>query len=163
MRILCTICTEVFDGIRDVSVVPCGHMFHSACLGRWLSQSMTCPQCRNHVTLKSTIHKLFFNQPDANDGDHFSNVTRLESELEEAQIALRQKDREKNDLITEKAAREETLEQLKQRYRYVLQFQYDISASLLVIPWPFPKKGHSPRMFAHFFLFLKIFLHLRLM
>ena len=117
MRILCSICTEVFDGISDVSVVPCGHMFHSSCLGQWIAQSLTCPQCRSRITLKSTIHKLFFNQSDTQSEYNLSNLSRLENELEGAKLALREKKHEKNNFITEKVAMKVKIEQLKESCR----------------------------------------------
>ena len=42
----CSIClTEVNDG-EDTILLPCGHMFHDACVTKWLKIHNTCPLCR---------------------------------------------------------------------------------------------------------------------
>lgn len=39
----CAICWERMDSARKL---PCGHMFHNACLRSWLEQDTSCPTCR---------------------------------------------------------------------------------------------------------------------
>ncbi|NXX18065.1 TRAIP ligase, partial [Podargus strigoides] len=58
----CTICSDFFDNERDVAAVPCGHIFHRACLVQWFdtAPSRTCPQCRIQVGRRHIINKLFF-------------------------------------------------------------------------------------------------------
>ena len=42
----CSIClTEVNEG-EDTILLPCGHMFHDACVTKWLKIHNTCPLCR---------------------------------------------------------------------------------------------------------------------
>ena len=42
----CSIClTEVNEG-EDTILLPCGHMFHEACVTKWLQIHNTCPLCR---------------------------------------------------------------------------------------------------------------------
>ncbi|NWH95543.1 TRAIP ligase, partial [Aegithalos caudatus] len=62
IRAHCTICSDFFDNERDVAAVPCGHTFHQACLFQWFdtAPSRTCPQCRNQVSKRHIIKKLFF-------------------------------------------------------------------------------------------------------
>ncbi|NWW32041.1 TRAIP ligase, partial [Panurus biarmicus] len=62
IRAHCTICSDFFDNERDVAAVPCGHTFHQACLLQWFdtAPSRTCPQCRNQVSKRHIINKLFF-------------------------------------------------------------------------------------------------------
>ncbi|NXR20049.1 TRAIP ligase, partial [Cinclus mexicanus] len=62
IRAFCTICSDFFDNERDVAAVPCGHTFHQACLLQWFdtAPSRTCPQCRNQVSKRHIINKLFF-------------------------------------------------------------------------------------------------------
>lgn len=126
MRIQCTICTDVFDGSSDISVVPCGHMFHNKCLGTWISQNMSCPQCRTRVTHKSIVHKLFLDlaeplPPGVNDAE---TVVRLEGELDGARLALGQKEHEKNCLMAEKSALMEKLTQITESYKLVFLLEY---------------------------------------
>ncbi|NXQ46948.1 TRAIP ligase, partial [Catharus fuscescens] len=82
IRAHCTICSDFFDNERDVAAVPCGHTFHQACLFQWFdtAPSRTCPQCRNQVSRKHIINKLFFDvtleeqaAPDAESLQHLAS------------------------------------------------------------------------------------------
>jgi hypothetical protein len=43
----CCICQEDFDNQKPFKRTPCGHYFHTECLGPWLKNfSRTCPICR---------------------------------------------------------------------------------------------------------------------
>jgi len=44
----CSICYDVIYQ-HDVRMLPCAHLFHPACIQRWMKQTPTCPVCRNHV------------------------------------------------------------------------------------------------------------------
>lgn len=118
MKVLCTICTELFDGTNDISAVPCGHIFHSGCLSRWLETSLTCPQCRMRVTRKSVIPRLFINQPDRLDGDGDDPApSQLVNELETLQANVRQKEFEISKMLAEKLSAEEKLGQAKENFK----------------------------------------------
>lgn len=118
MKVLCTICTELFDGTHDISAVPCGHIFHSGCVSRWLETSLTCPQCRMRVTRKSVIPKLFFSQPDKLDGDGDEPApSQLVNQLETMQAGARQKDFEISRMLAEKLSAEEKLGQAKEDFK----------------------------------------------
>lgn len=43
---LCTICCESCAGDRETTPLPCGHVFHAACLAPWLFRRQSCPNCR---------------------------------------------------------------------------------------------------------------------
>ena len=46
----CAICMQEYKTNRRVSRLPCGHIFCSDCLCRWLTrQSATCPVCRHPI------------------------------------------------------------------------------------------------------------------
>ena len=45
----CAICKENFVSDRFYKPLPCGHAFHSHCIGQWLSRNMKCPTCRGNV------------------------------------------------------------------------------------------------------------------
>lgn len=44
----CTICTDAIASARATTLV-CGHIFHQACIGKWLERANTCPLCRADV------------------------------------------------------------------------------------------------------------------
>jgi len=121
---VCTICTELFDTSRDVSALRCGHLFHADCLTPWLTQSMTCPQCRQKVTKASIVSKLYFSRPDVDDsvaGEPSSaesqELSRVTLRLEEAQNKLCVRDRELKKLSAEKSAVDDRANQLTESYR----------------------------------------------
>jgi len=119
---VCTICTELLDHLREVSALRCGHLFHAECLATWLSQSMTCPQCRQKVTRANIIHKLFFSRPDADDsvlGEPGTalELSRVASKLEEVQNKLCLRDREMAKLLAEKSAVDDKATELTESYR----------------------------------------------
>lgn len=47
----CVICCEEFRPRKHVRRLPCGHMFCSKCIAKWVvKQSATCPTCRCSLT-----------------------------------------------------------------------------------------------------------------
>jgi hypothetical protein len=43
----CSICLDDYKGDEYMRRLPCGHQFHSDCVGRWLvERSATCPLCK---------------------------------------------------------------------------------------------------------------------
>ncbi|CAL9043057.1 unnamed protein product [Musa banksii] len=46
----CRVCLARFEPESVVNRLPCGHLFHKACLETWLDhRHATCPLCRTHV------------------------------------------------------------------------------------------------------------------
>mmetsp|Transcript_69891 Transcript_69891/g.198065 ORF Transcript_69891/g.198065 Transcript_69891/m.198065 type:complete len:286 (-) Transcript_69891:223-1080(-) len=45
----CPVCLEAFSAERSISGTPCGHCFHTDCLGGWLRVARTCPLCREDL------------------------------------------------------------------------------------------------------------------
>jgi hypothetical protein len=46
---LCAVCLCEFED-EDVCIqLPCEHLFHEACVSRWLQQDSSCPQCRFNI------------------------------------------------------------------------------------------------------------------
>ena len=74
----CTICLEGLQigddpSFRAISVTPCGHMFHHACLKRWIGMTPTCPKCRGGV--HHVVERLF---PDSVPTDQGEKIKKLE-------------------------------------------------------------------------------------
>lgn len=45
----CAICLRGFPDVVAVYDLPCGHVFHAACLRIWLARHLTCPMCRRSI------------------------------------------------------------------------------------------------------------------
>lgn len=45
----CSICLEKFSEGEGVIRLPCGHMYHHACLEPWMQAHQLCPYCRASV------------------------------------------------------------------------------------------------------------------
>ena len=46
MEISCAICLESFGTSCDIAAIPCGHVFHEACIKKWQGAQKNCAQCR---------------------------------------------------------------------------------------------------------------------
>lgn len=44
---ICIICRE--DMVNTSKKLPCGHIFHTACLRSWFQRQQTCPTCRLNI------------------------------------------------------------------------------------------------------------------
>jgi transmembrane E3 ubiquitin-protein ligase len=43
----CVICmSQIYDQYKTYMVTPCGHVFHTRCLVRWMEVKLECPTCR---------------------------------------------------------------------------------------------------------------------
>ena len=63
MEVECTTCLESFTSKCDISTTPCGHVFHTECMRKWLKNEKSCPQCRKPCTEKQMI-KIYFSGSD---------------------------------------------------------------------------------------------------
>ena len=61
MNIACSTCLESFTSGSDISTTPCGHVFHTGCITRWLDRNNNCSQCRKGCEIGQII-KLFFSE-----------------------------------------------------------------------------------------------------
>ena len=60
MNAACSTCLGSFTSISDISATPCGHVFHTDCIEKWLQNgSKSCSQCRKDFQRRE-ITKLFF-------------------------------------------------------------------------------------------------------
>ena len=48
----CAVCLEEFKNGTNVTKLKCGHLFCSDCIEKWLSNSITCPCCRQNPEFK---------------------------------------------------------------------------------------------------------------
>ncbi|MCJ1250506.1 hypothetical protein MMC30_007734 [Trapelia coarctata] len=48
----CSICMDTLEIGAEVTELPCKHWFHGECVGAWLREHDTCPQCRRGIMPK---------------------------------------------------------------------------------------------------------------
>lgn len=46
---ICTICLSNYEVEEKIKVLPCSHIFHPACIDRWLDSKNKCPICKHDV------------------------------------------------------------------------------------------------------------------
>lgn len=51
----CSICLDDFQLGKEVNSLSCNHLFHSACIRRWLLETNTCPVCREGRAVRGSI------------------------------------------------------------------------------------------------------------
>ena len=61
MNFACSTCLESFTSECDISTTPCGHVFHTDCITRWLDDNKNCSQCRKDCEIWQ-ITKLYFSE-----------------------------------------------------------------------------------------------------
>ena len=47
----CAICLEPLTVHNHISVLTCGHIFHTPCIYAWLHKKQTCPYCYGDVRI----------------------------------------------------------------------------------------------------------------
>jgi len=45
----CSICIEEFQKGQRMKTLPCLHVFHDACIDKWLTFNATCPICKHVI------------------------------------------------------------------------------------------------------------------
>ena len=45
----CSICLENYNKGDKISILSCGHYYHSECLNRWIEKKEECPLCRIEI------------------------------------------------------------------------------------------------------------------
>ncbi|KAI8532464.1 hypothetical protein RHMOL_Rhmol11G0216300 [Rhododendron molle] len=56
----CAICLDtIFAGIKNVTGLPCSHIYHTNCIARWLRKSNSCPLCRIYVKKIKAVLNIF--------------------------------------------------------------------------------------------------------
>ncbi|CAD8133863.1 unnamed protein product [Paramecium octaurelia] len=50
----CVVCMDDLN-LKEISITPCGHVFHHQCLMKWLMKILNCPSCRFQITYQQVI------------------------------------------------------------------------------------------------------------
>jgi E3 ubiquitin-protein ligase BIG BROTHER-like protein len=49
----CMICIENFKKKEELITLPCKHLYHKACIKRWLELNINCPICKADINEES--------------------------------------------------------------------------------------------------------------
>ena len=61
MDFCCSICMESFGNSCEIATIPCGHVFHEACIKKWHSAQKQCSQCRKKCKSEEIL-RLFISE-----------------------------------------------------------------------------------------------------
>ncbi|KAL3070320.1 hypothetical protein niasHS_016147 [Heterodera schachtii] len=48
----CAICLDLIENETMVKPLPCNHIFHNKCIKSWLKEHITCPFCRDALSME---------------------------------------------------------------------------------------------------------------
>ena len=119
MQAECVICMEHFQSSEAISASECGHVFHSACITRWLDESGIlavghCPQCRSVVN-KERLMRLFFADSSTSRAtavNHQRDIDKLQARIAELTKDCRRKE---DSIVALNAECRQTKSKLEQR------------------------------------------------
>ncbi|GJQ10274.1 hypothetical protein GpartN1_g2065.t1 [Galdieria partita] len=68
---VCAICLDPFSEGENINELPCNHLFHRACIWKWLESSPLCPICKQNVFPDASLSEegLYEPQSDGTSGD----------------------------------------------------------------------------------------------
>ena len=83
MNTECSTCLESISSISDISTTPCGHIFHTECIKKWLQNGQNyCPQCKKGTT-QNQIIKLYFSGSQSPENDLITELLEANKTLQE--------------------------------------------------------------------------------
>jgi hypothetical protein len=53
----CSVCLTETSKDEEACLLPCGHIFHTPCINKWLEIHNNCPICRFELTLEKIVYK----------------------------------------------------------------------------------------------------------
>ena len=108
----CAICFDAYTEDQKVATLPCGHVFHTACVSRWLSAAAhrNCPVCRR-VTQLHSVQFARFTVSAATSQESRCEEKREEKEEEQEEVAVVEQEQEVVVLPEEKQEEEEQKEE----------------------------------------------------
>jgi hypothetical protein len=61
-RDVCCICMLPFQVNENIKLMPCNrkHIFHRACIDKWLSHNKACPTCRKEINKKLILKNKIY-------------------------------------------------------------------------------------------------------
>ena len=62
------VCAICYNEMKTAHITPCGHIFHSMCLRKWLYVKESCPMCHRDIMWQDP------NQPSTNNADSDPNT-----------------------------------------------------------------------------------------
>ncbi|PAA58468.1 hypothetical protein BOX15_Mlig021142g1 [Macrostomum lignano] len=85
--VICVICLEGEN--TEWSTLPCGHVFHKACLEQWLNQDASCPHCKRRLLhSRGAAMRIYF--ASENDREQLRNQSEAATSVDEERDQLRE-------------------------------------------------------------------------
>ncbi|KAK9452734.1 hypothetical protein V1511DRAFT_519368 [Dipodascopsis uninucleata] len=81
----CAICKDKYETTDQVTILPCEHFFHPACIKHWLGISDSCPICRHPISSKTVVDDDTLSVNNQNSFDMNANVMNDRSRSPEAE------------------------------------------------------------------------------
>ena len=123
MNVNCSTCLDLLTPSCELSSAPCGHVFHSNCIAKWLETGKdNCPQCRTKCKINQLRRIYFTEGVEATTGSQLdTNV--LQNRLDSLTFQVRCSDAEKkklqdqvNELTAHKLAIKDDFKALEKKY-----------------------------------------------
>ena len=119
MQAECSICMEHFESSAAISASRCGHVFHEACIARWLGESRHCPQCRTVVN-KVCLTRLFFTDSSTSRAtavNHQRDIDKLQARIDKLTDDCQRKGETIEELTCDRRYKRNELILLKAEFR----------------------------------------------
>lgn len=55
---VCAVCIDPLYVQTSVLSLPCGHQYHTGCVGVWLQAHASCPMCRSDISGQTVRHRF---------------------------------------------------------------------------------------------------------
>lgn len=112
---ICSICLDEYSPSETLAELPCGHVFHSDCIGKWLTErSSTCPLCKTDLLADEDETNEGASQSHDNDDDSvlvgvFSFIERMLNRANPRTWWRRQERRDEDMLSQERVVSQQPL------------------------------------------------------
>jgi len=114
---VCCICQDTNEECVDISVLPCGHRYHSKCLVTCLSIKRECPLCRAKTGPESDVDSDSDSDSVLNEQYEYDLIRtrRQEIQMQRQQLAnlMRRKSTQVHPVLKKKAAKLRSLQQVR--------------------------------------------------
>ena len=125
MNVTCAICVDFLTPTCDLSSLPCGHVFHSDCVLKWLATGKdSCPQCRSNCS-SSQLRRIYFTEGMES---KYADPNTLQNKINELTLKFRNEVKEKkthenkaSELSAQNTCLKEEFKSLEKKYKNAVE------------------------------------------